>query len=390
MTASFSSTIPPATDDEIARALDAAVEQVRRGLPDFTHAARNHSSVDNFYPTCANDQWTCGFWPGQIWLAFERSADKAFLDAGGIQVRDFLRRVENRVAIDHHDMGFLYSPSCVAAHKLTGDLNARRAAILAADRLVDRFQPVGGFLQAWGDFGEPENYRFIIDCLMNLPLLHWATETTGNPRYAEIADIHTVTCLAHSIRPDHSTFHTFFMDPDTGAPVRGATCQGYSDDSPWARGQAWAIYGAALVHRRAPSEATGKLFSDLLAFYLKRLPDDLIPYWDLLFTSGTEEPRDSSSAAIVACALLEMASDMDFHTAARYRDIARRMVKSLIDDYAVGDPTVSNGLVLHGTYSKKSPHNTCTPEGVDECVIWGDYFYMEALTRLSRNWVSYW
>jgi len=85
-----------------------------------------------------------------------------------------------------------------------------------------------------------------------------------------------------------------------------------------------------------------------------------------------------------------MAFDTDFHTAILYRDIARRMVKSLIDDYAVKDPTLSNGLVLHGTYSKKSPHNTCTPEGVDECVIWGDYFYMEALTRLSRNWVSYW
>lgn len=390
MTATFSSIIPPATDGEIGRALDAAVEQVRRNLPEFTHAARNHSSVNQFYPVCANDQWTCGFWPGQIWLAYERSNEPVFLDAGLIQARDFLHRVENRIAVDHHDMGFLYSPSCVAAYRLTGDRDARQAAILAADRLVDRFQPVGGFLQAWGAFGEPENYRFIIDCLMNLPLLYWASEETGNPRYAEIADIHTATCLANSVRPDFSTFHTFFMDPKTGGPVRGATCQGFSDDSPWARGQAWAIYGMALAHRRAPSGATRALFDDLLGFYLQRLPEDLVPYWDLMFTTGDTEPRDSSSAAIVACGLLEMALDVENETANRYRDLARRMVKSLIDTYAVNDPAVSNGLVLHGTYSKKSPYNTCTPEGVDECVIWGDYFYMEALTRLSRNWGSYW
>lgn len=389
MTANFSSIIPLATDGEIGRALDAAVEQVRRNLPDFTQAARNHSSINNFYPVCANDQWTNGFWPGQIWLAYERSGEADFLNAAMIQARDFKRRVEHRIAVDHHDMGFLYSPSCVAAYMLTGDSDARAAAILAADRLVDRFQPVGGFLQAWGAFGERANYRFIIDCLLNLPLLYWAAAETGEARYAEIAQIHTQTCLAHSIRQDHSTYHTFFMDPETGQPSHGATCQGYSDDSPWARGQAWAIYGVALAYRRAPMPEIRALFDNLLGFYLKRLPPDLVPYWDLMFTSG-DEPRDSSSASIVACGLLEMATYLPPVEAEHYRAIARRMLKSLIDSYAVTDPTRSNGLVLHGTYSKKSPYNTCTPEGVDECVAWGDYFYMEALTRLSTDWKTYW
>ncbi|PIO96792.1 glycoside hydrolase family 88 protein [Pleomorphomonas carboxyditropha] len=390
MTACISPTIDPVTDDEVAAALDLAVDLVRRNLPEFTHAARNHSSVDNFYPTCANDQWTCGFWPGQVWLAYERSRDEAFLDAARVQVRDFHHRVENRIAVDHHDMGFLYSPSCVAAYRLTGDRLARAAALLAADRLMDRFQPVGGFIQAWGAFGEPENYRFIIDCLMNLPLLYWATAETGDGSYADVARIHTATCLANSIRPDFSTYHTFFMDPVTGQPSHGATCQGYSDDSPWTRGQAWSIYGTALAYKVDRTEEKRQLFDRLLGFYLKKLPDDLVPYWDLMFTSGTEEPRDSSSASIVACGLLEMALHVDEAAAAGYRDLARRMVASLVQTYAVTDPAVSNGLVLHGTYSKKTPFNTCTPEGVDECVIWGDYFYMEALTRLSSDWVSYW
>jgi unsaturated chondroitin disaccharide hydrolase len=172
--------------------------------------------------------------------------------------------------------------------------------------------------------------------------------------------------------------------------VRGATKQGYRDDSAWARGQAWGIAGMALSYRYERLDDYRLTFDRLLGYYLERLPVDLVPYWDLVFFDGEGEPRDSSAASIVACGLLEMADQVETPVAARYRDLARRMVKSLADHYAVKDPRVSNGLVLHGTYSKKSPYNTCRGEGVDECVAWGDYYYMEALTRLFRNWSSYW
>jgi unsaturated chondroitin disaccharide hydrolase len=377
------------TDSEITAALDSAVAQVRRNLPDFTYATQNHSSFHNFYPPCANDQWTAGFWPGEIWLAFERSGDPIFKYAAQIHVQSFLNRIEAKIEVDHHDMGFLYSPTCVAAWRLTGDVDGRRAAILAADQLLMRFHPVGGFLQAWGAMGAPENYRYIIDCLLNLPLLYWATRETGNPRYAEVALIHARTSLAHSIRPDNSAYHTFFMDPLTGGPGHGATAQGYRDDSAWARGQAWGIYGLALSYCYDRQPDYRDAFSRLLDFYLKRLPEDLVPYWDLIFTSGNE-PRDSSSASIVACGLLEMAKYVEADEAVAYTKLARQMMKSLTDNYAVKDSATSNGLVLHGTYSKKSPYNTCREEGVDECVSWGDYFYMEALTRLSSDWTPYW
>jgi unsaturated chondroitin disaccharide hydrolase len=180
------------------------------------------------------------------------------------------------------------------------------------------------------------------------------------------------------------------MDPVTGAPVRGATKQGYKDDSAWARGQAWGISGMALSYRYERIEEYRQTFDRLLAFYLNRLPADMVPYWDLVFSDADGEPRDSSSASIAACGLLEMADLVEAEAAERYRTVARRMMKSLADHYAVKDPTVSNGLVLHATYSKKSPFNTCRGEGVDECVSWGDYYYMEALTRLSRRWSSYW
>jgi unsaturated chondroitin disaccharide hydrolase len=381
--------VPPLTDAERDAALTAACAQVRRNLPDFTYATQNHSSVSNVYSAVPNDQWTAGFWPGQIWLAFEHTGDPVFRHAAQIQIQSFLHRIENRIETDHHDMGFLYSPTCVAGWKLVGDEDGRRAAILAADQLLERYQPVGRFIQAWGRKGRPEEYRYIIDCLLNLPLLYWASDETDDPKYRQIALIHARTTLANSIRADNSTVHTFYMDPETGAPSHGATKQGYRDDSDWARGQAWAVYGMALSYRYEPLAEYRDAFDRLLDFYLSRLPADLIPYWDLIFIDG-DEPRDSSSAAIVACGLLEMADLVGGTDAARWRDLSQRMTGSLVRGYAVTEPAVSNGQILHGTYSKKSPYNTCRGEGVDECVSWGDYYYFEALTRLTGSWSTYW
>lgn len=384
---------PVLTQDEALRALDTAVALVRQNLPLFTHACQNHSSVNDIYPTCENNQWTCGFWPGEIWLAYEHTGDEAFRTAALTLVDSFSARIENKIEVDHHDMGFLYSPSCVAAYQLAGSEKGRQAAILAARQLCTRFQEKGAFLQAWGAMGAPENYRYIIDCLLNVPLLYWAARETGETQFADIAQRHVTTCLANSIRLDGSTYHTFFMDPVTGAPVRGATCQGYKDDSCWARGQAWGVYGTALCCRNMQNTETPlDAFWRVLAYYLERLPEDMVPYWDMTFNdaNGADEPRDSSSASITACGLLEAAQYVPEAQAQQLRTLAGQMLKSVAENYAVTQGPVGIGLVRHGTYSKKSPFNTCTPEGVDECVSWGDYFYMEALTRYTKVWKPYW
>ena len=382
-------TTEPISRQAAAAALDKAAAQVRCNLPLYTDRCQNHSSVRGVYPACDNVQWTCGFWPGEVWLAYERTGDEAFKAAALKLAAGFDYRIRHKIEVDHHDMGFLYSPSCVAAWNLVGDTAARDAAILAADQLCARFQPKGQFIQAWGAMGAPENYRFIIDCLLNLPLLYWAAEVTGNARYADIARRHSTTCLANSFRPDGSTYHTFFMNPD-GTPGRGATCQGYKDDSFWARGQAWGVYGSILSYRYTKKAEYLETFRKALAFYLTRLPADLVPYWDMVFTDGCAEPRDSSSAAIVACGLLEACKWVDEAEAAGYEALARRMLANLAQNYTAAAPQPGAGQLLHGTYSKKSPYNTCTPEGVDEYTSWGDYFYMEALTRLTKDWQLYW
>ena len=381
---------PRITTAQAQRALDAAVALVRQNLPLYTDRCQNHSSVNDIYPQCDNTQWTCGFWPGEVWLAYERTGEACFKEAALKLVDSFLRRIENRIEVDHHDMGFLYSPSCVAAYKLTGSEAGRRAALLAADQLCTRFQEQGSFFQAWGPLGAQDNYRYIIDCLLNLPLLYWASAESGDGRYAGLAHRHAATCLANSIRPDGSTYHTFFMDPVTGEPVRGVTCQGYRDDSCWARGQAWGVYGTAISYTYTRKPEFLDAFRRVLAYYLERLPEDLVPYWDMTFISGDDEPRDSSSASIVACGLLEAAKYVPEREGEEYRTLAAQMLGSVAMNYAVQSGPAGIGLVRHGTYSKKSPYNTCTPEGVDECVSWGDYFYMEALTRFLTDWKLYW
>ncbi|MDF2541627.1 MAG: glucoronyl hydrolase [Herbinix sp.] len=382
--------MPIIRQEEIQQALSIASDQVLRNLPEFTYAFQNAFSEQGFYAPIENNHWTNGFWTGEIWLAYEFTKDPCFMEAAEIQINNFNDRIIRRISVDHHDMGFLYSPSCIAGYKLIGSLMGKKAGLLAADQLMSRYQPVGEFIQAWGSMGVPDNYRLIIDCLMNLPLLFWASEETGNMTYREVAEKHIKTTLANIIREDHSTWHTFYFDLTTGAPDHGATCQGYRDGSAWSRGQAWGIYGLALAYRYTRCEEYIEKFRHVSAYYLEHLPKDMVPFWDLEFTDGSDEVRDSSSASIAACGMLEMAKYLEKDEAQYYTQLANQIVKSLYDNYAVKDFATSNGLVLHSTYNRHSPFNTCPNAGVDECNSWGDYFYMEALTRLHKDWVLYW
>ena len=376
--------------EEITDALSIACGQVEKSLPAFTEKFQNAYSENGFYRPIENVEWTTGFWTGEIWLAYEYTEKEKFRQAAEIQIDSFLKRIEEKIAVDHHDMGFLYSPSCVAGYKLTGSKKGRRAAILAADQLMSRFQEKGGFSQAWGKMGAKEDYRLIIDCLLNVPLLYWTAEETGEEGYKKAADTHVHTALSHVVREDFSTWHTFYFDPKTGEPDHGATCQGYRDGSAWARGQAWGIYGTALAYRYTRRKEYIDIFRGVSEYYVKHLPKDLVPYWDLEFTDGDKEPRDSSSASIAACGMLEMAKYLPVEEAQMYEELAKRFLASLYRRYAVKDSAMSNGLVLHSTYSNHSPYNTCNHYGVDECNSWGDYFYMEGLMRLHKDWEVYW
>ena len=301
-------------------------------------------------------------------------------------MESFLHRVENRIELDHHDLGFLYSLSCVAGYKLTGNEHAKRAGILAADKLMERWQEKGGFLQAWGPLDSKEHYRFIIDCMLNIPLLYWASETTGDEKYAKIAQRHFETSCQYVIRDDASAYHTFYMNPETGGPDHGATRQGYSDDSSWARGQAWGIYGIPLNIRYTKQLEYCDIYKGMTNYFLNRLPEDNVCYWDLIFTDDPDQSRDSSAAAIAVCGMLEMdhnLSDEDPYKKV-YQGASANILRSLMKHYTCKQHKQGDPILYHGVYSWHSG------KGVDEGNIWGDYFYMEALIRQLKEWNPYW
>lgn len=381
---------PVLEPEELNEALETAVRQTEFACSRFGDKFKHIFSTGNFYNEAPNDQWTNGFWTGELWLAYECTGKKELAEAALKQTESFRFRMEHQIETDTHDLGFLYSPSCVAAYKLMKEERAKETAVMAADKLLERFHEKGQFIQAWGKLDEPENYRLIIDCLLNLPLLYWASEVTGNLVYAERAKAHIHTALKVLIRPDDSTYHTFYFDPETGEPLRGVTHQGYSADSAWSRGQAWGIYGIALSYRYTKDQSYVKLFERVADYFISHLPENLIPYWDFVFTDGSGEPRDSSAGAIAACGMLEMAKYLPKEQAEYYTGIAGRLMKALYDTCAVKSPEESDGQLLHGVYGRKTPYNDCIDHGIDECNLWGDYYYLEGLVRLSRDWTPYW
>ena len=377
---------PLLTKAEVKAAIDLAMEQLRVNMAYFKDEFPTPTTFDNLYPKMDNTEWTNGFWTGELWLGYEYTNEEAMKQLAQANDRSFLDRVEKRIELDHHDLGFLYTPSCMAEYKLLHTPEARKAAILAADKLIERYQEVGGFIQAWGELGKPEHYRLIIDCLLNIQLLFWASEQTGDPKYAQMATQHFYTSANNVIRDDSSAFHTFYFDPKTGEPLKGVTRQGYSDDSAWARGQAWGIYGIPLTYRFVKDEDCFGLFKGMTNYFLNRLPKDHVSYWDLIFGDGSGHSRDSSATATAVCGMHEMLKhlpevDRDKLT---YKYAMHAMLRSLIDNYANREIKPGRPLLLHGVYSWHSG------KGVDEGNIWGDYYYLEALIRFYKDWELYW
>ncbi len=384
---------PDAEDTD--RAVSAALDTIAANMAEFGDRYPGDTTVRNRYrlrpaadgwPAGTNRGWTTSFWPGMVWLAFDLTGDEVFHRAASAHVRSFAERIERRIDLDTHDLGFLYTLACLVPWRHSGDQTAGRTALAAADHLMSRVLEPAGIIQAWGDLDDPrQRGRTIIDSLMNTPLLFWASRTSGDPRYADAAIRHAGQLRDRMIRPDDTTFHTFYWDPVTGEPLRGETEQGRADDSCWARGQAWGIYGFALNHRHTGDPSLLAAARRCADHFLGCLPADQVVYWDLEFGDGSGEERDSSAAAIAASGLLELAEACGGPEGERYRTAAGRILGSLIDGYSTAGDPGSNALILHGVYDK--PKGV----GVDEGTLWGDYFYLEALTRTVRpGWISPW
>jgi unsaturated chondroitin disaccharide hydrolase len=377
-------------------ALQCALQTTQSNLSIFADRYPDDTTENNVYVLrraqngfAAGDNygWTSSFWPGLLWLAYELTGDAAYRVVGEQHIQNFIKRIENRIDLDTHDIGFLYTLSCVAPYRILGNAAARTAAIQAAEQLMHRYMPKIGVFQAWGSLDHPElRGNTIIDSLMNMPLLYWATEQTGDTRFAQAAHTHATRLRDDVVRPNNTTFHTFYWNVETGVPMHGKTAQGYADDSCWTRGQAWAIYGFALNYRYTADESFLVSSQRCADYFLAQLPTDHIAYWDLVFNDGSTEERDSSAAAIAVCALQELVQHLpDGAKRQAYEQAVDTILASLITNYSACNHPESNALLLHSVYDK--PKSI----GVDEGSLWGDYFYLEALTRkLKPDWKIYW
>ncbi|WP_157055046.1 glycoside hydrolase family 88 protein [Sneathia sanguinegens] len=374
------------TKEQIEEAINQVITQIDINLAYFKQDFPTPATKDNIYMVMDNTEWTNGFYTGMLWLAYDYTKNDKYKKIAELQVNNFYNRIQKQIEVEHHDLGFLYTPSCVAAYKEVGSEIGKEAALLAADKLITRYQAVGKFIQAWGPLNEEAYYRFIIDCMLNIPLLYWATEQTGKNIYKLIADNHFNTSLENVIREDASTYHTFYMNPKTGEAVKGATRQGYSDSSSWARGQVWGIYGVALNYRHTKKAECIEYYNALTNYFINRLPKDDVCYWDLIFKDGDKQYKDSSAAAIAICGILEMQKYLPetYKDKKLHQNAANRMMLSLIENYMNKDFKKGSCLLKHGVYSWHSG------KGCDEGNIWGDYFYFEALMRYYKDLKIYW
>lgn len=371
---------------KIRDAMPVILAAVDRNRDYFGQRFPDAACRDGVYPIIDNQEWTTSFWTGQLWLAWEWSGQPAYRALAEEHVRSFGVRIARRDHTNHHDLGFLCSLSCIAANKLTGSREAKYIALQAAEVLMERYHEKCGIIQAWGELNNPEQQgRMIIDCNMNLPLLYQASLMTGDDRYRRAAEQHIEQARRYIVREDGSTFHTYYMDVRTGEPRFGNTHQGFSDDSCWSRGQAWGVYGFLLNYLYTGDEKLLALSQTLANYFINRLPEDLICYWDLALTDPRSE-RDSSASAILACGLLELVRQLPVSNPDResYEAVALRTLEKMIDDYLNKQHRAGEGLLKHSVYHFNGN------VGVNECCSWGDYYLMEAITRAMTSWNSYW
>lgn len=351
----------------------------------FPHITQGHTKKS--YQWGENTDWIEGFYAGMVWLSYEYSKDSYFLEAAERQLRQFRERLDGSIALDHHDIGFLYSPSAMAGWIVNRDEAARQLGLDAADKLVRRWRPIGQYIQAWGPEGDEQNGgRIIIDCLMNLPLLYWASEQTGNPAYMDIAIAQAEKSRRYLVRGDDSSYHTFYFDQENGQPVRGGTHQGYHDGSTWTRGQAWGIYGFALSYRYTKNPLYLETAKRMARYFIEHLPEDKVAYWDFDAPVAADTYRDSSASAIASCGLLELLEHLEASDADRayFTEAVQSSMASLMNDYSTLDEPDAEGLLRHGSYYVRGNR------GPDDYMIWGDYYYLEALMRMENSAPGYW
>lgn len=322
------------------------------------------------------EEWCSGFWSGILWMDYGYSHD-SIVGQAAEGYTAALRSCVYRPVYDH-DLGFIIFCSFGKGYELNHNALYRQTLLDAADSLATLFRPLVGTILSW-----PRNVKMfgghntIMDNMMNLALLFWASRHGGSPLLYDIAVMHAKTTMKHHFRPDGGCYHVAVYDTLTGDFIKGVTHQGYADNSTWTRGQGWAVYGYTMVYRYTHEKVFLDFAQKVANYYLSRLPEgDLIPKWDF-DDPDPKAPKDASAACVVADALLELQQYVGGQQGQQYREKAVEMLRQLSSpEYFSGKR--NDAFLLHST-----GHHPAGSE-IDASIVYADYYYLEALLRL-RN-----
>lgn len=388
----------PTVSIDVDKQLDYCTHQISRALvqmrdSDRTMEPRNILAGDTAW-NCRKaraEEWCSGFWPGVLWMAYESEKGKETLgEAAAAIPLDSLRSIAedytaslaflaSQPAYDH-DLGFLVINSFLKGYEQTHREQYKQIALACADTLATLYNDKAGTILSWPrhvkDYG---GHNTIMDNMINLELLFWASENGGSQRLKDIAVRHAETTMRHHFRQDGSCYHVAVYDTLTGDFIKGVTHQGYADGSLWSRGQSWAVYGYTTVYRYTKDQRFLAFAQKVTDIYLKRLKatsTDWVPLWDMDDPCGQQAPKDASAACVVASALLELCQYVDGEKARSYRDAAISMLHDLSSEkYQSRERNVA--FLMHST-----GHHPAGSE-IDASIIYADYYYLEALLRLK-------
>ncbi len=317
--------------------------------------------------------WTSGFFPGNLWMMYELTGDDYWKDEAAEYTRPLKKEQWNGGT---HDMGFKMFCSFGTGYKLTENPEYRKILIQSAYTLATRFNSNVGCIRSWDHNADKWDFPVIIDNMMNLELLMWAAKETGDEHLNDIAITHALTTMKNHFRSDNSSFHVIDYNPETGEVEHKQTHQGYSDESSWARGQAWGLYGFTMMYRETGMEEFLKQAEKIAAFILTQpgIEDGKIPYWDFDAPNIPNEPYDVSAATIITSALYELSKYSN--SKEHYIEVADKMLATLSSSEFLATVGENEGFLLkHST--GHFPHNS----EIDVPIVYADYYFLEAILR---------
>ncbi|HWT76584.1 MAG TPA: glycoside hydrolase family 88 protein [Mobilitalea sp.] len=342
---------------------------------DYNNSDREHRMNDGL------NWWTNGFWGGMMWLMYHETGDMKYAEIAKVSEEKLDQCFEDYYGL-HHDVGFMWLPTAVADYRITQNPESKKRGLHAANLLAGRFNPVGKFIRAWNNGGSDDTTGWaIIDCMLNIPLLYWASKETKDPRFKQIAIMHADTVMANFIRPDGSSEHIVEFDPYHGNVVTSYGGQGYQKGSAWTRGQSWALYGFMMSFINTGKQEYLNTAKRVAHYFISNIPESgMIP---VDFRQPKEpEWEDTSAAAIAACGLIEISKNVSELEKDLYLNAALKLLRAL--DEKRSNWTKDCDCILENcteAYHSNGRHIN---------IIYGDYFFMEAIFKLKGNDIFLW